>query len=106
MTIDSRFVRKRRTSQNKMRHSQLEGQRHLEAGGENESEEMSEGISPAPRRSLRDEGCSKNNDSRFLTSRFLTPFLGNRDDKKPRTTSAAGCDKNVDSTSNLEPRGR
>ena len=43
MTIDSRFVRERRTSRNKMRHSQLEGQRHLEAGGKNEGEEMSQG---------------------------------------------------------------
>ena len=44
MTIDSRFVRERHTSRNKMRHSQLEGQCHLEAGGKNEGEEMSKGI--------------------------------------------------------------
>ena len=85
MTIDSLFVRKCRTSRNKMRHSQLKEQRHLEAGGKNEGEEMSEGISPAQRRSLRD---------------------GKADDKNPRTTSAADCDKKVDFTSNLEPGGR
>ena len=54
LTIDSRFVRKHRTSRNKMRHSQLEGQRRLEAWGKNEGEEMSEGISPARRHSLWD----------------------------------------------------
>ena len=46
-------------------------------------------------------GCLKNKDSRFLMT-----FLGNRDDKNRRTTSVAGCDKNVVYTSNLEPGGR
>ena len=43
--------------------------------------------------------------ARFLKSRFLTTFLGNRDDKTSRTMSAAACNKNVDSTSNLQPGG-